>query len=126
MGIKLDEYNIKVDVQLENGIYRFTNQSSTGKSYLYNTMSMYLKGKVPVFGINYTDYLKGVNLNKAVKNRARLVVLDRYDMYKGEFDREINELCKNGIVLIDCKSPTSLKAIYCVIKLLDSNHIVVR
>ena len=126
MSLILDEFNTKVVIELENGIYRFTNQSSTGKSYLYNVLSIYLKGKIPVFAINYIDFLKGITLDTAFKNNARLILLDRYDMYKGAFDKEINELSKQAAVLLDCKSPTPLEARYCIIKLLNSNHIVVR
>lgn len=127
MGIKLDKLNVKVDVLLDNGVYIFNNMSSTGKTYLYNTISMYLGDKdINVFGLTYTEYQKGLTLDKALKDKAKLVVVDRYDMYKGEFDAEIEELGKTGIVLVDCKSPTELKAYHCTIKLLDSTHIVVR
>lgn len=128
MGIKLNKLNIKIDIQLDNGVYVFNNISSTGKTYLYNTINMYLNldDEIPVFGLSYTDYEKGLTLAKAIKDKAKLVVIDRYDMYKGEFDKEIEELGKNGIVLVDCKSPTKLKAYHCAIKLVDSTHIVVR
>ena len=125
MGLILNEFNIHVKIELDNGIYKFTNASATGKSFLYQTMSMYLKGKIPVFGVNYTDYLKGITLKRAVEIGSKLTVIDRYDMYKNVFNDDILLLGKTGIVLIDCKSPLDLPVIFCTIHLPASNIIEV-
>ena len=44
-------------------------------------------------------------VEQSVRNeKAKVVMIDRYDMFDGAYQHEISELAKNKIVMIDCKN----------------------
>lgn len=46
-----------------------------------------------------------VDIDKFFNSETKdLLMLDRYDMYAGQFLDKISEFSKTGIILIDCKS----------------------
>lgn len=99
----LDKYQVKVHVNLPNGLYRFTSTSAKGKSYLAYWLLKYRSYGEPVGAYTYTDFQKGVDLVAYAKG-CKLFVVDRYDMYYGYALKEIQELSKECIVLIDLKA----------------------
>lgn len=97
-----------IKVNLEPGLYLFDGNSSTGKTYLCKLLKQ-LRGRgEPVDGYTYADarriglreYLRGLDLPS---QDIRVLLLDRYDMYAGQFCDVIAELREHCVVLLDCK-----------------------
>lgn len=101
----IDKYNVKIKINLESGIYVFDNESATGKTRLAKMLAEYQAYGEPVISYTYNDYLKGISLNNMIKNKKyEVIMLDRYDLYNGEYSDIIREFSKDTIVLMDCKS----------------------
>ena len=101
--LKIDSAQIKVDINLNNGIYHFDCESATGKTRLYYVLKDYQLLGEPVVAYSYEDYLNGVKLDDKINSNTKLILIDRYDMFKGEY---VDLLLKNEkacIVLIDSK-----------------------
>ena len=97
--------NVDIRINLPNGIWVFPADSAAGKTYLYKLFQVhYFNGK-PVVGYSYHDKLLGVKLDQLVdSNKHKYLLLDRYDMYNGDYADFLIEFSKHGVVLIDCKS----------------------
>ena len=101
----LDKYNVAINIQLEPGIYVFDNQSATGKTRLAKLLSEYQAYGEPIVSYTYNDKLRGISLFDFVKDkRYKLIMLDRYDLYNGDYAETIIKLSEDTIILIDCKS----------------------
>lgn len=105
---KIDGYDVKVEVDLENGLYVFTRRSAMGKSYLANMLRRYHSFGEPVNSYTFEDYLNNLELEAAVGDLCKLLVVDRYDMYYGTYIQELVELSRHCIVLVDVKRPSPL------------------
>lgn len=102
-------------------------ESATGKTYLMGLLQKYRTFGYPVFGASYSkDNI--IALSEAELKSIRLALFDRYDMYYGTIDNEIQIISKNGIVLLDCKlqSHMPLLADTCGVRLIYPNRIEVR
>lgn len=100
----VNKYNPIVEIRLGVGLYQFNSQSSTGKTWLYNCLKDFSLAGENVVAYTYNDYLQNVSLLHLLKNKSpEVVLIDRYDMYLGEFKDLILELSKTAIVLVDCK-----------------------
>jgi hypothetical protein len=124
---RLTKYNVDIFVKLDPGIYVFDNQSATGKTRLADLLSKFNAYGEPVASYTYNDKLKGLTLEQMLGDRKYdVILLDRYDMYNGEYTDIIEKYSKSGVVLIDCKS--ELKNIedddWCMITM-DSDRIEV-
>lgn len=99
-----NRYQVEINVKLETGVYEFNDESATGKTRLCKVLrEMQLIGE-PVIGYTYDDYQLQVDLTQLVKKiHPQVILLDRYDMYNGAYDREIVEWSQYTIVLVDCK-----------------------
>lgn len=86
------------------GIYRLKEMSATGKTYLCKSLKMLRTIGYPVNGYDYYDFLEEKPIEKFIRDKVKLVVIDRYDMYNGKLKAYLPELAKNCVVLIDCKS----------------------
>ena len=101
----LNKYNVTINIELEPGIYVFDNQSATGKTRLAKLFSKYQAYGEPVASYTYNDKLKGLSLLDLLKNnKYEVILLDRYDLYNGEYTDAIEKYSKEAVVLIDCKS----------------------
>lgn len=101
----LDKYSVTIDIKLEPGIYVFDNQSATGKTRLAKLLSEYHAYKEPVVSYTYNDKLKGISLADYLKdNEPKVILLDRYDLYNGDYAETIMEYSNESVILIDCKS----------------------
>ena len=70
--------------------------------------------KEPVDCYSYTEYKQGITLQEFIKGRSlACLMLDRYDLYNGEFLREIDTLSKTCTVLIDCKGQIDMQYELC-------------
>ena len=98
------EYKIgalTIVIDLCPGIYSFDSKSSTGKTRLYRELRKLQLHNFNVISFSYNDKKLGLDL-RSFKNKPDLVMLDRYDMYNGDYVDYLNSL-KNSIILIDCK-----------------------
>lgn len=102
---ELSKYSTKIKIDLDNGLYVFENQSATGKSRLCSVLKKYCAYGEPIFGYTYSDLLMGIDISFALNpGRFKVIMLDRYDMYKGLGSDLILQCKSNSIILVDCKS----------------------
>lgn len=94
-----------VSIELEPGIYVFTCETSTGKTFLCDALKTFKKLGQPVGGFTYSDIQDGRTLEDYLGDiKPRCLMVDRYDMYVGKCDKIIEKLAQNGcIVLVDLK-----------------------
>lgn len=102
---KVDNRRVKIFIYGKElrGIKKFRAISSTGKTRLYNICVNYSIDKLPVAGYSYIDYQRGIKLSDYLNKGIKLLIIDRYDMFNGMFAKEIVELSKNCMVILDCK-----------------------
>lgn len=106
---KNNEYAVKLDIQMENGLYVFTDQSAVGKTRLYKELRSHQLDGECVMSYSYTDKLQGINLVDMLnKRKYDVIMLDRYTMYNGDGAEEIVKLRDKSIILIDCKENFNL------------------
>jgi len=103
---KLD-FNPKISISLNSGIYVFDRESATGKTWLCNSLKELSSYGEPVDAYTYADFCKGLKLENILKpHKYEVVLLDRYDLYKDLSHKKLFEDCfNNTVVLVDCKSP---------------------
>ena len=112
------EGSIDIIINLRNGVYYFEEVSSTGKSRLAKLLKVYSRKGLPVISYSYDDKVLGIPFSILVKpGKQELLLLDRYDLYNGEFKEEIEEFAKTGVVLIDIKGPSKVACEECIIKM---------
>lgn len=100
----VDKYTIKLCIDLDSGIYVFDPESATGKTRLCGLLHKYQAYGEPVLSYTSDDYVIGLTISDLLKGKScKVLMLDRYDRYAGAFEKEINELAKTSIILIDCK-----------------------
>lgn len=113
-----NQLRTKVKIDLDVGIYQFFSYSATGKTYLYNVLRDYQLYGSPVATITY-DPLNYTKLTDMIKSDTKLIMLDRYDMYYGEYADVLERLADKCIILIDSKEPLEFGeyALYCDINI---------
>lgn len=110
--MRIDNYTDIVDVDLTAGIYQFEDDSATGKTRLCELLKKYRAYGEKVYAYTYNDLLVGIDFESDVKQQEyKVVMLDRYDMYKGRFSETIKELSKSCVVLIDCKHELGINSL---------------
>lgn len=117
---KNNKYDVKINIDLENGIYIFNEKSATGKTRLCKELKELRKLGEPVIGYTYGDDKLGINLLSITnKVKPKVLMLDRYDMYNGDFDNNIIAWSKDAIILIDCKAglKTAIDTDWCTIEM---------
>lgn len=104
---KRDDIRVKVDIQLENGIYVFLPYSATGKTYLKKQLE-YCRGLGDnVVAYTYSDLARGLSLRASIDALGAnpdVIMLDRYDLYSTKFWDIINKYAKESIILLECKN----------------------
>lgn len=102
--MQLSGLDVTVDVRLDNDVYQFDCESATGKTRLYNVIKTYQRAGYNVAAYSYTDLQDGLSFEDVI-NRVQpsLFMIDRYDMFSNMYHKEIEELSKRCIVLIDSK-----------------------
>lgn len=110
-------YEIDLDINLANGAYQFTPDSSTGKTFLYQQLKKYNGFGDPVLGFSYSDSKEDLSL---LDKDYLIVMFDRYDLYNdGILEDKIRDLSTRAIVLIDSKRAIAVPRLsinYCTIK----------
>lgn len=120
----MQEYkgNIDIKVELPNGVYDIRAISGTGKSYLAKLLKDYARGGEPVMSYSYDDKILGIPFDTLVKpGKQKLLMLDRYDLYYGEFTEQIKEFAKTGVVLVDVKGPFPIASELCYLTMTESS-----
>ena len=98
----------EINIRLKPGIYLCEAESATGKTYLYK-MLLGLHSHPEVICITYdTVELIADFETLLISRKAKLVILDRYDMYAGRFDDTIEKYRDDIIFIIDYKQGCSL------------------
>lgn len=110
-----------INFRLKNGIYYFFPESSTGKTCLMKLLKEYSKLGEPVCGFTYSD----LKLNDKPNFSAKVVLLDRYDLYNGLYVDEMIRSSDRSIILIDCKSTKRITSKLALIKLVSPREIEV-
>ena len=95
-----DRKPVKLVIDMEPGLYNFENNSGTGKSYLTFLCKQYNRLGEPVDGYDYPDFEEG----RKVPSDVKLLVVDRYDMFMRQIDKEIFALSEKAIVIVDAKT----------------------
>lgn len=114
--LKLNKFIPNIEVRLDNGIYIFDMDSGTGKTWLCKMLRQYQLAGEPVASYTYQDKQIGLDFDKVVKpTEQKLLMIDRYDMYRNQYNDIIRQFAETGIVLIDCKTPIALPCNTCSI-----------
>lgn len=112
----------KVIVDLPNGIYEFDPMSATGKTRLAKILRELGISGLPVMSYTYSDKVLRVPFNEVIKpGEQKLLMIDRYDLYRNQFNEQIKEFAKTGVVLIDIKGGISLECDSCTIIMDESS-----
>lgn len=114
----INDYQIKISVNLDNGLYLFDNESAIGKSRLCSLLKKYRTYGEPVLSYPYDDFKIHLDIETIMcSSDIKLVVLDRYDMYRGYALEFLERYSERSIVLIDCKHNfrTSLDYDWCYV-----------
>lgn len=91
-----------IRIDLKPGVYVFRNASGSGKTWLYNLFYTYEGFGDPVACYTYRDYK--MNRDPAIEfAKAKVIMIDRYDLYKSHLDKLIASLA-DKIILIDYKT----------------------
>ena len=99
-----NDYGTLIEINLDNGIYIFDNQSATGKTRLCKALRDCQKYGEPVASYTYDDKLLEMPIERVlVPDKYKVIMLDRYDLYEGDGAELIKECADNSIILIDCK-----------------------
>ena len=99
----LTGYRMGIEVNVEKGLLIPEDRSATGKTYLCNLLKRYKTYGEPVLGISYTDYINDIDIRNCLRDKPKLIMIDRYDMFCGAFDEELIEASKNAVVVVDLK-----------------------
>ena len=101
---KIIEYKPEVIINLENGLYQFDSETATGKTRLCELLREYNRAGLPVVAYSYTDWSLGLDLISVVnKFKPKVLMIDRYDMFIGEYSDFLESIQDEIIVMIDCK-----------------------
>lgn len=100
----IDEFRIKVAVELGSGVYRLDAESGVGKTFLAGLFERYREYGARVRAYSYQDFLDGVLIEDVLDpGKYDVVILDRYDMYYGEGVQRMQDVKGKMIVLADSK-----------------------
>lgn len=99
-----DKYSLKIDIKLNNGVYVFPNESSSGKSWLCKRLKRMHELGEPVNAYTFSDRFHSQELEEIlIPQKYKVILLDRFDIYKNECHNLIKKCSNDSIILIDCK-----------------------
>ena len=95
---------VTISIDLAPGIYVFPNMSASGKTYLHDLLRQAGVAGYAVSTYTYNDFLEGRDIMNVFRpEKYKVILVDRYDMFEGNFVEEINKCKDNSVVLIDYK-----------------------
>lgn len=122
MRLNFTVNNVDISITADNGVYMFDSESGLGKTYLNKCLKIASSYGHQVDGYTYNDLLKGIGLDEYTSGRQlRCLMVDRYDLYNGRYNKLLEELGKTCIVLVDCKGNLSLDYEYCLLELTEKS-----
>lgn len=95
-------YRPNINVELDNGIYIFDSESATGKTYLCKQLKKLRAYGESVISITYNNILTGFKLDD-MQEQYKVIMLDRYDLYRNIGHKLLERFKNKSIILIDCK-----------------------
>lgn len=98
-------YDLDIDVNVSNGVYIMDNVSANGKTRLAKKLQELHDYGEPVDAYIFRGTFDKERFKQALCEKNKLVVLDRYDMYKGEYKEIIDRCAQNAVILVDAKGP---------------------
>ena len=102
--IDLKKPSIYIKVDADIGLYLFECEAATGKTRLYKELIKTDAVRSNIAAFSYNDYVRGFRLSEIVHEETKLVLIDRYDMFRSdEIDSLLNEYAKSRTVLVDLK-----------------------
>lgn len=94
--------NRKVNIDLEPGLYNFHPDSATGKTLLLKMVKSI--GERDKIAVTYHDILMGIDIDKVIALKPKLLILDRFDLYD-EYAVRLDSLKQaESTVLVDYKT----------------------
>ena len=92
---------------MKRGIISYDITNTRIRTRLAKLFSKWQAYGEPVASYTYNDKLRNISLHDILFDKdIEVVVLDRYDMYKGFCSNEVIQVAGDKIILIDCKSET--------------------
>lgn len=117
----------EVHIDLSNGVWLFSNESSSGKSLLCKYLKQLRKKGFPVAAYDYNDYSSGVPIESVlIPDKFDVIELDRYSLFNGIAADLIQECSKGSVILIDCKQPLkfSCQCDFCFSEICENQIII--
>lgn len=109
---ELTGYDVDLSINLDNGIYVFYGESATGKTRLAKLLRAYGNAGEPVNSYTYADKQTGLPISTVlIPGKYRVIMIDRYDMYRGDGIDLMHECAKDTIILVDCKKDSLFTSI---------------
>lgn len=108
-------WNVKIDINADNGVYLLGSQSATGKTWLYNELDKMGKRYMDTVGYSYTDLNE--TMESKIKNichdrTPKVIMIDRYDMLDADKKKDVLDTMEKyrstSIILIDAKKREGL------------------
>lgn len=94
-------YDVMITIEAKPGIYLFDGLSATGKTRLFKLLRNLAEDDASIFTYTRADEQKGVPFEP--KGKIKIAMVDRFDVLKNQHERQLIELAKEAIVLVDCK-----------------------
>ncbi len=98
---------------IEPGLYVFSGyskQEPQGKTYLATLLNRCKEHGDPVSSFTYTDVVRGLRPLAVCRTTDEVILLDRYDLYTGQFADDILTLAQHAAVLVAAQAPHFLPA----------------
>ena len=110
--LTIEQYDVKLNINLENGLYVLDIESGSGKTRLKRLLDELNGYGEPVNSYTYRDYLNKEPIEKILdSSKYRVVVIDRYDIYYPYGLEAMRKAASNMIVLVDCKKGLSVSEV---------------
>ena len=112
---KLNDYNVKLTIRLDNGAYIFDSDSSTGKTRLYYLLRDFMAYGENVYAVSYDDILRKEDVQFMINQyKPKLILFDRFDIYIDDKDLKlIKNLADTSIILVDYKGSLDVTGSKC-------------
>jgi hypothetical protein len=122
MEINKDFGCVKLNLNLDYGIYSMGLKAASGKTYLYKLLSSTADENNAIC-LTYPNYRYVDSLYElAVKLNSKIIILDRYDMYVNTFKDDIIRLKDSNVILLDSKHGTDFDQHVneCIVRMRDN------